>query len=325
MPTLHSLHFDTTNWQPIAGDGSCLAWRNEHNDDLVLLLEFGPPGMPAVGDPTAAIRQSLARHAGEALHLLAADRRRVAGLNAVVSLIRARQGTGWRYGAAVMLPFSRFTYSLILVADEHGVTGLRETAAALWGHIQGQGHRPLTADEDQLLDAALPFHPQARVRTYLDELLVSLKLAPELASEVDWPPSRLPTATGSLELADGCLLRRVTGGRLVGRFPLACTGPPRVVRQWSLTLIAVSLMAIAGGVLAYLALDGWWANGVAGVSGIVALLCCSGWRAQRIVLDTPAGPLQWSTFALAPVVGAFREHAASLVAPPEEAPCPPSS
>jgi hypothetical protein len=297
MPSLDSVRFDTTNWKLVSRERSLALWGNEHGDMFAVSYLDGPPGVPAAGDPGPALRDSFSQLAGDALELLAVERRAVAGASAVVSLMRTRKGTGWRYGAAVMLPFAEFTYSFFFMADEHGTTGVREAMAHYWAATTtGDFRTPLTPEQEQILDAVLPAHPQARVRTYLDELLGSLTLGTDLHKANTWPPTRLPTTTGSLEVKDGAVLRRATGGRLVGRFPLAEIRDVRLIIGWWRAAIAVSVVAAAGAILAVTQLSGWWAIGGGVLGGLVALFGVASWRSCVVALDTMAGTLQWRTF-----------------------------
>lgn len=326
MPTLDSVRFDTKNWQPVSRDRWTAAWQNEHGDDLVFLFEYGLPGIPATGDVRPALLESLTRISGGQIHLLAVDRRPVAGVGAVVALLRARRGTGWTYGAAVMLPFARFTYSLLLVAGEHGVTGVREAMGAYWSYLKGSD--PTTSappEQEQILDAVLPDHPQARVRTYLDELLGSLALGSDLATAVTWPPTMLPTSIGSLQVRDGAILRRGTGSRLVGRFPLTKVRGVRLEAGWSRAAIAVSVGAGVGAVLAVALLSGWWAIGCGALAVLIAVVSSMNWQSRTIRIDTPLGEFGWKTFEDRTTAAAFCDYAASQVPQREERPCPPSS
>jgi hypothetical protein len=325
MPSLDSVRFDTIGWTSASRERSVALWGNEHGDMFAVSYFAGPPGVPAAGDPGPALRDSFSKLACDSVELLTVERRAVAGASAVVSLMRTRKGTGWRYGAAVMLPFVEFTYSFFFMADEQGTTGVREAMAHYWAATTtGDFRTPLTSEQERILDAILPAHPQARVRTYLDELLGSLTLGADLQKAVSWPPTRLPTTTGSLEVKDGAVLRRARGGRLVGRFPLAEIRDVRLIIGWWRAAIAVSVVAAAGAILAVTQLNGWWAIGGGVLSGLVALFGAASWRSCVVVLDTMAGTLKWKTFEGAFLAGGFRDHVAALLAP-EERPCPPSS
>ena len=50
MPSIDAVRFDTGSWEPAATDRHSRNWRNEFGDELVLLVENGPPGFPPTGD-----------------------------------------------------------------------------------------------------------------------------------------------------------------------------------------------------------------------------------------------------------------------------------
>jgi hypothetical protein len=190
----------------------------------------------------------------------------------------------------------------------------------MWQHITGRDHRtPLTPEQEQMLDAALPVHPQARVRTYLDELLSSLTLGPDLATAVTWPPVRLTSASAVVEVRDGAVQVWRPGGRLVGRFPLAAVRAASVEVVWSRGELLLGLGAAVAAVLAVVFLNGWWAVGGAVLAGFFSLLGLATCRPWAVVIDTAAGTFCWPVFEPKRVAEGFRDQ---LVV---ERPCPLSS
>ncbi len=186
-------------------DTSSLVYGGEHDGirvwwtpagDAVTLHHFPiPPDIPADPSDLAALR-TCARsncHAHGAV-LVSLDTTPVDGCTAVRQIVKiAQQPSGMTYVGSLTLPFRDFSFVLKVQAEEHGLTGVRETAV-LPEHLQAgtidldpeaevirgwtrDPYDPALHDgpypnlsEAETYDARFPEHPLSRVRPLLRAL-----------------------------------------------------------------------------------------------------------------------------------------------------------
>lgn len=210
MPTIDSLHFDTTGWQPGEGTEETLTWTNEQGDDLSLHFFAIPPDIPLPLTDISGLRNFYREgvtQAGGAL--VSMDVISLDDLDSIRLLLKSpQQPTGMTYIGSLTLPFADFSYVLRVESPESRITGVREAVLASQfmearhkvgkmmvemdeeGRIIGWSQDPydpsFTAPvlrslaDDEKYDAMFPDHPLSRVRRCLQRLEATITVDPQV-------------------------------------------------------------------------------------------------------------------------------------------------
>ncbi|HEX4207741.1 MAG TPA: hypothetical protein VHZ51_26795 [Ktedonobacteraceae bacterium] len=198
MPSISSLHVDTSGWQLKKQSDTRRVWINRARD--VLTLEFFPTAtsLPTYLHDAAGwlqYYQGRVQHEGGAV--VSIDLLPLDGLDAVRALFKFRNPKlhrlsplGMTYLGSWMLPRAHFSYIIKVQCFEYGATGTREAAVAVKqadGDVHSMTGEPprivssadewlaelakspvtVTPSDDAKYDATFPLHPLTRARSYL--------------------------------------------------------------------------------------------------------------------------------------------------------------
>jgi hypothetical protein len=211
MPSITSLHFDTTGWQAIRQSAQQIIWKNQGAGDVLSIEFFAnrtelPFDLHDLGAIKAHHEQySIKPNEGA---IVSVDLISLHGLDVLRMIIKARNPQiagfsplGMTYLGSLMIPLADFSYVVKTQCFERGTTGMREAGVALTLYPQSSGHageakavdsveemfadmskKPviLTPADDERYDAMFPQHPLSRARTYLKHIEETMTMEPEV-------------------------------------------------------------------------------------------------------------------------------------------------
>ncbi|GHO64067.1 hypothetical protein KSC_029590 [Ktedonobacter sp. SOSP1-52] len=207
MPSITSLHLDTTGWNALSQSAQQMIWQHDATGD-VLSIEFfnHPTKLPFAMNDVEAIK---AHHEQYSVRpdegaIVSIDLVSLHGPEAVRMIIKARNPRiaglpphGMTYLGSLMIPLAGFSYVVKVQCCERGTTGLREAGVALilnpksskpTGEVKvvksleemfaARSQRPIvrTPADDERYDTMFPQHPLSRVRTYLNHVEQTIKI-----------------------------------------------------------------------------------------------------------------------------------------------------
>jgi tetratricopeptide (TPR) repeat protein len=215
--TLQSVRFDTTGWRVDKKTHDSIEWRDLDGDLLVTRLAqiegetSGPP--PTLTEIRSSFRAAAAPRKGG---IVSVEQSHRCGLVLTKAITKFEDLPAYAYEGTLEIPLRNATYSLSLMAGEHGTTGIREavTTAQLFqlrelkipaGGTPGVGQKlegwfrdPYDADyhgptlrslsDDDRLDALFPKHPLSKIRKWF------AKVEDTLSIDADVRPDALPSA-----------------------------------------------------------------------------------------------------------------------------------
>ena len=207
MQPLDLIQFNVPGFA-LQGDSDGLRiWHGPLGDGIGLSYSEPPPNIRADWNIPDDVR-SYCRMAAAAsqMGLVEADPVALDGCRALRSIGKQpQQPSGMRYMGLLLLPFRDFGYVLRVQCEEHGITGIRDSAVldAMLGsgqidlsqmkeggpipgwmqdpydpRIQSPLMRNLS--EDPRYDAQFPAHPLSRARAILGQVQASLRIAPQI-------------------------------------------------------------------------------------------------------------------------------------------------
>jgi hypothetical protein len=220
VPSIESLKFDTTGWQPEDISMESKKWVNPLGELLSLHYIAAPPEVPAHLTDMAALRDAY-RHglakAGAAM--VSCDVFAVGKLDCLMLLFKSpRQPAGMVYVGSVTLPFEDFSFVIKIQCAEGEQTGVRD--AMVLDALMQQGvvffdeetqvlsgwaadpydpsfTAPLLSNrsDDPIFDGNFPDHPLTHVRAYFDHILSTLWADEEVMVSPRFvgPPAQLRT------------------------------------------------------------------------------------------------------------------------------------
>lgn len=193
--------FDTSGFQP-SRDG---VWDNPQNGDHISVSEErGPLTEPVWLDNLPALRRHLAHEYAQMGCLIEADRVRVGtgpeAADAAYQLAKApipNAPHGLVFIVQFMFAKRDSSFSVMMMADESGTTGVREaTLMAKLGHTdfflphpydpQLKTKLPFSRADDPAFDAQYPQHPLSRARAWARGFVASAAVNPAFTSQPDY-------------------------------------------------------------------------------------------------------------------------------------------
>ena len=202
-PQLSQLFELPVQWTLQHEDEGVAMFRNALGDVLTVNYFPAVPDIQAPIDDVGALR-SFYRHtaANHGLALIEVDTAKLTTLSAVRTLLKARMDRirGFAFIGAYTLAFSDRSYVIKVESVERGTTGMREAAILVingvvdidesTGELIGWEQDPYDPSyrgkfmrnqaDDPKFDAEFPEHPLTKVRRYLKELEISIRIDPTL-------------------------------------------------------------------------------------------------------------------------------------------------
>lgn len=200
MPSINSVRFDISKWQPVEQSENRLLWKNDIPDVLSLHFFSIPPNIPvnltALTELRNFYRQNIIQVGGG---IVSVDVLSIKGVSAVKTLFKLPQKpTGIRYLGSLTFPFAGFSYAIKVDCQEYGTTGARDTIVSLKVRKEFDPRDPFKGwfqdpydptrkdpimrnqSEDEQYDALFPNHPLSRARKYLAEIEKSIEFSREV-------------------------------------------------------------------------------------------------------------------------------------------------
>ena len=195
-PTLDSVAFDPAGSRCVGGEDGEQIWITPDGDRLSLQLFPRPPDLPAGLRHVFALLDHFERHVVTApAKIVDFDVPEVDGVRALWMILKVpQQPAGMTYLGSLTLPFERCSLVLKVQCREHGITGVRDTAALVKamhdglvrsgadGRIEGEFHA-----DDPRLDRHFPDHPVSRLRRLMRAVQPSIRLGPALKQQAPFP------------------------------------------------------------------------------------------------------------------------------------------
>jgi hypothetical protein len=206
MPSLHSIHFDHSDWQPVEKKPYIEVWADDIKQlTTVLSLEyFDKP--PEIAVPLSDINKirflyrSLANQSGAGL--ISAEVNKIADCDCIETIFKMPQSTrGMVYIGSLTLPFAEFSYVIKIQGIELGFAGVREAVVmenvlAKKAELDAEG-KPKHWERDpydeaneypfmpnmseaEIYDDQFPMHALSKVRRGLKKVLATLHFEPEV-------------------------------------------------------------------------------------------------------------------------------------------------
>jgi hypothetical protein len=201
MPSINSIHVDTLGLRLESETGSERRWLNDVGEPTSLHFFDLRPNIPIALDDREGLRtwyRGVALGAGLGLIDFAiVDIDEIPSIRVVLKgVLDNATGHGRTYVGSLTIPFDNFSFVIKAQYREWGVTGSREAVMIdrLWARgvnapMQGwivdssdptPAHLAMNVSEEPRYDSEFPKHPLSRVRSSLDRLQTSIRIAPDL-------------------------------------------------------------------------------------------------------------------------------------------------
>lgn len=201
MPSINSIQFDASGLRFESETASQRRWLNDVGEPISLHFFDLPPDIPRPLDDREGLRTWLRGVAlGAGLGLIDFAIAHVDGISSIRVVLKAvldgATGHGRTYVGNLTIPFHNFSFVVKAQYRERGVTGFREAfvmdrlwargvAAPMQGWIVDASdptppHLAMNVSEGQQYDSEFPKHPLSRLRTFLDRLQTSIRIAPDV-------------------------------------------------------------------------------------------------------------------------------------------------
>ena len=208
MPSADSISFDTTGFTRDADDNGVRFWHSAQGDELHLMSFNLPPDIPVSLERMDDIRSFYRLiYVGNGLGLVECESTVVDGCAALHNIFKIPQKPhGMNYIGSITVPFRDFSFVVQSLCFEQGITGVRDSI--IFGEMLAAGQVKLgetvnnetplegwwrdpydaslktpplrNLSEDAKYDAQFPDHPLSRLRSTLQHLETSLRLAPDV-------------------------------------------------------------------------------------------------------------------------------------------------
>ncbi|GAB2793688.1 hypothetical protein [Amycolatopsis magusensis] len=195
-------HFDTTGFRLVQDH----TWQHPHTGDQITVeLVPGPLNEPYWLEDLAAMRRKLAHSYGEAGCLIEATPVEIDGVPAVYQLSKfphPAAPTGQVFSATLYLAKSTCFVVMTYLAEEQGITGMREAQLNVQLGMpknwvlphpydpELRGRLPFHRGDDPAWDTQFPEHPLSRVRAWFGRTAGTIQVDPAFAALPDFVPSR---------------------------------------------------------------------------------------------------------------------------------------
>jgi hypothetical protein len=204
LPTLDSIRFDTADLQLQRDTPSERNWSTQAGEPVGLYLFVRPPDLPVALHDLQGLTtgfRDIARRAQRGLvevEVVTADS--CPGVRVIIKgVVDPKTGCGRFYTGSLILPFRDCSFVIKAQLEEIGSTGVRETVVT--DHLLASGalrdlrsnegwlvdahdptppHLARNVSEDARYDVEFPQHPLSRVRAFLDRVILSLEIAPDV-------------------------------------------------------------------------------------------------------------------------------------------------
>ncbi len=210
MPSADSISFDTSGFTQAADDNGVRLWHSDEGDELHLMFFNLPPDIPVPLERMDDIRSFYRSiYVKNGLGLVECESAVVDGCAALRNIFKIPQKPhGMNYIGSITVPFRDFSFVVQSLCFEQGVTGVRDSI--IFGEMLAEGQVKLgetvndqtplegwwrdpydaslqtpplrNLSEDAKYNAQFPEHPLSRLRSTLQRLETSLRLALDVKS-----------------------------------------------------------------------------------------------------------------------------------------------
>ena len=194
MTDISSIRFDNSGWTLGRSEINERIWVDDHGDELQLYFLDGRSELRVNTndiDDVRGLYRSIAQ--SKSGGIVEVDLKQLAGAQAARTIMKFPQNeNGVRYSGGLAFSFENFAFALSIVAQEHGITGMRETM--LFDKLGCPSRRKWACDpylswyrkgllrtlaDDEEWDQTFEDHPLSRLRTKLSRVESTVEIAKE--------------------------------------------------------------------------------------------------------------------------------------------------